>query len=229
MNQNDLKALVGQAAVDQIESGMVVGLGSGSTVAYLIKALGQRMQKEPLKIETVTTSRQTMQLAQAVGIDCRQVDEVRQIDLTIDGADEVDADFQGIKGGGGALLWEKIVNQSSSRNIWIIDESKLVDRIGRFGVPIEVIPFGSQKLFQILADRGYHPQWRMQGEQLFETDEGNHIIDLKTGVIAHRHALARDLASTAGIVEHGLFLDAVDLVIVGRQSGVELLDAHRKS
>ena len=96
-------------------------------------------------------------------------------------------------------------------------------------MPIEVIPFGSQKLFQILADRGYHPQWRMQGDQLFETDEGNHIIDLKTGVIAHRHALARDLASTAGIVEHGLFLDAVDLVIVGRQSGVELLDAQRKS
>lgn len=227
MNQNDLKALVGQAAVDQIESGMVVGLGSGSTVAYLIKALGKRMREEPLQIETVTTSRQTMQLAQAVGIDLTTIDEVRQIDLTIDGADEVDADFQGIKGGGGALLWEKIVNQSSTRNVWIIDESKLVDRIGRFGVPVEVIPFGSQKLFQILADRGYHPQWRMQGDQLFKTDEGNQIIDLKTGVITHPHALARDLASTAGIVEHGLFLDAVDLVIVGRSSGVELMKAHR--
>ena len=131
------------------------------------------------------------------------------------------------RGGGGALLWEKIVNNASTKRIWIVDESKLVKRIGNFGVPVEVIPFGAQHVFNYFAKQGYHPAWRLTDDGAkYRTDEKNFIIDLKVGEIADPKALAEDLIHTVGVVEHGLFLNRVDQVIVGRQDGPEVLDVN---
>ena len=227
MDQNELKALVGQAAVRFIEDGMIVGLGTGSTVRYMVDALGKRVQEEGLNVIGVTTSNRTTAQAQSLGITIKDIDEVDHIDLCIDGADEIDTDFNGIKGGGGALLWEKIVNNASTKRIWIVDESKLVKRIGNFGVPVEVIPFGAQHVFNYFVKQGYHPVWRLTDDGAkYRTDEKNFIIDLKVGEIADPKAMAEDLIHTVGVVEHGLFLNRVDQVIVGRQNGPEVLDVN---
>lgn len=226
MDQNELKAQVGAEAVKYIQDGMIVGLGTGSTVRYMVDALGKRVHDEGLNIVGVTTSTRTTKQAESLGITIKDIDDVDHIDLCIDGADQVDDDFNGIKGGGGALLWEKIVNNASVKKIWIVDQSKLCHRIGAFGVPVEVIPFGAQQVFNRFAKKGYHPQWRLNDDgSKYRTDEKNFIIDLKVGEIADPHALAEDLIHTVGVVEHGLFLNRVDKVIVGRDNGSEVLDA----
>lgn len=226
MDQNELKAQVGAEAVKYIQDGMIVGLGTGSTVRYMVDALGKRVHDEGLNIVGVTTSTRTTKQAESLGITIKDIDDVDHIDLCIDGADQVDDDFNGIKGGGGALLWEKIVNNASTKKIWIVDQSKLCHRIGAFGVPVEVIPFGAQHVFNRFEKKGYHPQWRLADDgSKYRTDEKNFIIDLKVGEIADPHALAEDLIHTVGVVEHGLFLNRVDKVIVGRDNGPEVLDA----
>lgn len=226
MDQNELKAQVGAEAVKYIKDGMIVGLGTGSTVRYMVDALGKRVKEEGLNIVGVTTSNRTTKQAESLGITIKDIDEVDHIDLCIDGADEIDDDFNGIKGGGGALLWEKIVNNASEKKMWIVDQSKLVHRIGNFGVPVEVIPFGAQHVFNRFQKAGYNPQWRMDGDKRYRTDENNVIIDLKLGEIDDPHALAEDLIHTVGVVEHGLFLNRVDMVIVGRDNGPEVLNVH---
>ena len=229
MDQNQLKALVGQEAVKYVQDGMIVGLGTGSTGKYMVDALGKRVQEEGLKIVGVTTSNRTTAQAESLGIEIKDIDEVDHIDLCIDGADEIDDDFNGIKGGGGALLWEKIVNNASTKRMWIVDQSKMVKRIGNFGVPVEVIPFGAQHVFNAFEKRGYHPVWRkVDGGEKFRTDEKNFIIDLKVGEIADPRALAEDLIHTVGVVEHGLFLNRVDQVIVGTDNGPKVLDVPAK-
>ncbi|HJF54072.1 MAG TPA: ribose-5-phosphate isomerase RpiA [Limosilactobacillus coleohominis] len=227
MDQNELKAQVGKEAVKYIQDGMIVGLGTGSTVRYMVDALGERVKNEGLKIIGVTTSNRTTKQAESLGITIKDIDDVDHIDLCIDGADEVDDDFNGIKGGGGALLWEKIVNNASTKKIWIVDQSKLVPRIGDFGVPVEVIPFGSQHVFNTFEKKGYKPVWRMDGDHKYRTDENNFIIDIHLGQIDDPHALAEDLIHTVGVVEHGLFLNRVDDVIVGRDNGPEVLHATK--
>lgn len=227
MDQNELKAQVGKEAVKYIQDGMIVGLGTGSTVRYMVDALGERVKNEGLKIVGVTTSNRTTKQAESLGITIKDIDDVDHIDLCIDGADEVDDDFNGIKGGGGALLWEKIVNNASTKKIWIVDQSKLVPRIGDFGVPVEVIPFGSQHVFNTFKKKGYKPVWRMDGDHKYRTDENNFIIDIHLGQIDDPHALAEDLIHTVGVVEHGLFLNRVDDVIVGRDNGPEVLHATK--
>ena len=227
MNQQDrLKQLVGQTAAKLVKNGMIVGLGTGSTVRFLVDALGKRVQEEGLAITGVTTSNRTTAQATSLGIKIVDLDDVDHVDLTIDGADEVDRDFYGIKGGGGALLWEKIVNDASTNNVWIVDQSKVVDRIGAFGVPVEVIPFGASKVFAKFEHQGYQPQWRKdKAGQLYRTDENNYIIDLKLGPLTDPLALAEDLINTVGVVEHGLFLNRVNQVIVGNETGITTLTA----
>lgn len=227
MDQNELKAQVGKEAVKYIQDGIIVGLGTGSTVRYMVDALGERVKNEGLKIVGVTTSNRTTKQAESLGITIKDIDDVDHIDLCIDGADEVDDDFNGIKGGGGALLWEKIVNNASTKKIWIVDQSKLVPRIGDFGVPVEVIPFGAQHVFNTFEKKGYKPVWRMDGDHKYRTDENNFIIDIHLGQIDDPHALAEDLIHTVGVVEHGLFLNRVDDVIVGRDNGPEVLHATK--
>ena len=141
--QDALKKAAGIEAAKLIQNGMIAGLGTGSTVRFLVDELGRRVKEEGLEFTGVTTSRRTQEQAEGYGIKIVNIDDVDHIDVTIDGADEVDKNFNGIKGGGAALLWEKIVATNSNKIVWIVDESKVVDTIGKFPLPVEVIPFGA--------------------------------------------------------------------------------------
>lgn len=217
MNQ---KQQVGEKAASFVKNHMTVGLGTGSTARYMVEALAKRVEEENLEIECVATSIATFNLAESLGLNIKKLSEVGEIDLTIDGADEVSPDFQGIKGGGAAHLFEKIVASRSKKNIWIVDDSKLVDQLGAFPLPVEVIPFGSDYLFQQFAEKGYNPSFRLdaEGKKLL-TDSGNYIIDLALEEIQQPKEFAQELKNTVGVVEQGLFIDIVDQVIVGSSEG----------
>ena len=222
MNQ---KKLVGEKAASFIEDNTVVGLGTGSTATYMVEALAARVKEENLSITCVSTSNVTKELAINLGLNVKELSEVGEIDLTIDGSDEISPDYQGIKGGGGALLYEKIVAVNSKKVIWIVDASKMVEHLGAFPLPVEVIPFGSEHLFEKFKEKGYKPAYRMQdAASKFVTDAGNIIIDLHLVKIDKPKQLAQELESEVGVVEHGFFIDIVDQVIVGNDNGeVEIL------
>lgn len=227
--QDALKKAAGIEAAKLIEDGMIAGLGTGSTVRFLVDELGRRVQEEGLKFTGVTTSRRTQEQAESYGIQIVDVDEVDHIDVTIDGADEVDKNFDGIKGGGAALLWEKIVATNSDKIVWIVDESKVVDTIGKFPLPVEVIPFGAGQVVKKFEARGYKPVLRLDAEgQPVRTDENNYVVDLHLEKIEHPQALADDLINTVGVVEHGLFLNMVDTVIVGDPNGPRVMTNSNK-
>ena len=157
--QDALKKAAGIEAAKLIENGMIAGLGTGSTVRFLVDELGRRVQEEGLQFTGVTTSRRTQEQAESYGIKIVDIDDVDHIDVTIDGADEVDNNFNGIKGGGAALLWEKIVAVNSNKIVWIVDESKIVDTIGKFPLPVEVIPFGAGQVVKKFEARGRCCVW----------------------------------------------------------------------
>lgn len=217
------KQLAGEKAAEFVKDGMTVGLGTGSTVYYTIRRIGE-MVREGLNIKAVSTSSSTTLLAESLNIPLVAIDEVGWLDLTIDGADEVDPSFQGIKGGGGALFFEKIVAAASDRSIWVVDSRKLVERLGKFPLPVEVVPYGNTHVFQRLSGRGMNPKWRMSGESRFVTDSGNYIIDLHLGAIEDPVALNDWLNGITGVVEHGLFLGMADTVIVAHQDIVEVME-----
>ena len=226
MNQDALKRIAGKRAVQFVKNGMVVGLGTGSTVKYMLKYLGKRRIKEHLHIMGVPTSNRTARRARRAKIPICNIDDVNHIDLTIDGADQVDHNYQGIKGGGLAHLWEKIVAINSRKNVWIIDETKLTNHLGSFPLPLEVIPYGSSQLFKRLQGMGFHPKFRMLNGRHILTHSRNYIIDLNLGEIKHPHQLGQRLNEMTGIVEHGLFLDIVNTIVVGRPSGAEIIHAR---
>ncbi|BAO05636.1 MULTISPECIES: ribose-5-phosphate isomerase RpiA [Enterococcus] len=221
----NLKQLVGIKAAEFVEDGMIVGLGTGSTAYYMVEEIGRRMREEGLKITGVTTSSGTKAQAESLGIPLKSIDEVPVVDLTIDGADEISADFQGIKGGGAALLFEKIVASYSKQTIWIVDGSKMVDQLGRFPLPVEVIPYGSQQLMRLFKEKNYQPVLRQTetGETVV-TDSGHYIIDLHLERIEDPEKLATYLDQLVGVVEHGLFLNMVSKVVVASENGVSVLD-----
>ncbi len=172
------KQLAAEYSVNFIEDGMIVGLGTGSTVALMLQKLAERI-KAGLNISAVSTSQATSKLASSLGIKIIKLSEVDQIDVTIDGADEVDENLNGIKGGGGALLHEKIIASNSKKNVWIVDSSKLVKTLGKFPLPVEVVKLGYTHLCSKLEEIGYRPTIRMSGNKLFITDDNNYIIDIK--------------------------------------------------
>ena len=206
----NLKQMVGIEAAKYVEDGMIVGLGTGSTAKFMVDEIGRRVKEEGLSIVGVTP--------------LKSIDEVPYVDLTIDGADEISADFQGIKGGGAALLFEKIVATYSKKCIWIVDKSKMVDDLGAFPLPVEVVPYGSRQLVHLFEEKGYHPTLRLNaaGETLI-TDGGHHIIDLHLEKITDPEALGSYLDNLVGVVEHGLFLNMVSMVIVGYEDGPKTL------
>lgn len=225
----NLKELVGIEAAKFVKDGMTVGLGTGSTAYYLVKELGRRVNEESLKITGVVTSSKTEQQAKELGIPLKAIDDVESVDLTIDGADEISDDFQGIKGGGAALLFEKVVATYSKDCIWIVDESKMVNKLGNFPLPVEVVPFGSHNVFRLFESKGYKPTWRMtDSNELLTTDGGHYIIDLHLEVIEDPHALAAELDKCVGVVEHGLFIDMISRVIVGTPEGPKTLEVPKK-
>ena len=226
--QLNLKEMVGIKAASYVTDGMTVGLGTGSTAYYMIEELGRRVKEENLKIVGVPTSYASKKQAEALNIPVKTIDQVNYVDLTIDGADEISQDFHGIKGGGAALLFEKVVATYSKEIIWIVDESKMVDKLGRFPLPVEVIPYGQDQLFRLFQEKNYHPSFRMESEDtLKQTDSGNSIIDLQLDCIDDPISLANELDSLVGVVEHGLFLSMVNRVIIGKESGPEVLEVTR--
>ena len=226
--QLNLKEMVGIKAASYVTDGMTVGLGTGSTAYYMIEELGRRVKEENLKIVGVPTSYASKKQAEALNIPVKTIDLVNYVDLTIDGADEISHDFHGIKGGGAALLFEKVVATYSKEIIWIVDESKMVDKLGKFPLPVEVIPYGQEQLFRLFQEKNYHPSFRMESEEVLkQTDSGNSIIDLHLDCIDDPIALANELDSLVGVVEHGLFLSMVNRVIIGKESGPEVLEVTR--
>jgi len=215
------KELVGVAAAQYVEDGMVVGLGTGSTAYYLITELGRRMKEEGLAFTGVPTSIQSADLATSLNIPIASLNDVPAIDLTIDGTDEFDPQLNGIKGGGGAHLIEKIIAVNSERVIWICDHSKQVDQLGAFPLPIEVIPAASQHLFYAFEDKNYAPTFRQLPDgSKFITDSGNFIIDLHLEKIVDTVKLADELIQMVGVVEHGLFLGIADKVLMANNGQV---------
>lgn len=215
------KELVGVAAAQYVEDGMVVGLGTGSTAYYLITELGRRIKEEGLTFTGVPTSIQSAELATSLNIPIASLNDVSAIDLTIDGTDEFDPALNGIKGGGGAHSIEKIIAVNSKRVIWICDHSKQVDQLGAFPLPVEVIPAASQHLCYSFEDKNYAPTFRLSLDGTkFVTDSGNFIIDLHLEKIVDAVKLADDLIQMVGVVEHGLFLGIADKVLMANEGQV---------
>ena len=233
--QDALKKAAGIEAAKLIQNGMIAGLGTGSTVRFLVDELGRRVKEEGLEFTGVTTSRRTQEQAEGYGIGFPAAQtflEVKALEVAMaveNGADEVDKNFNGIKGGGAALLWEKIVATNSNKIVWIVDESKVVDTIGKFPLPVEVIPFGAGQVVKKFEAKGYKPVLRLDanGEPV-RTDENNYVVDLHLERIDHPQELAQDLITTVGVVEHGLFLNMVDQVIVGDPNGPRVMDNPNK-
>lgn len=225
----NLKQMVGIESATYIKDGMTVGLGTGSTAFYMVEELGRRIKEEQLDIIGVTTSKATQEQALTLGIPLKSIDDVDHVDITIDGADEISADFQGTKGGGAALLFEKIVATNSKENIWIVDESKMVEHLGSFPLPVEVIPYGSQQLLKLFTEKQLNPTIRQTNEGTpLLTDSGNYIIDLHLEKIDAPSELGSWLDHQVGVVEHGLFLNIATRVIVGRSDkGVETIEVNR--
>lgn len=220
------KFVAAKTASDYVKSGMKVGLGSGSTAAWLVQCLGEKVRDEGLRIQGVPTSTRTAQLAREVGIEVISLDDAKWLDLTIDGADEYDGDFNLIKGGGGSLLREKIVATASDQVIIIADVSKKVETLGSFPLPVEVIPFGWQTTKTLIEETligldvlGQNTQLRMNGDAPFITDEGNYILDLNLIRISNAQQVSLVLNQIPGVVENGLFIDICDIVIVGYGDG----------
>jgi ribose 5-phosphate isomerase A len=221
MSADDQKRISGEAAAELVEAGMVVGLGTGSTAAWFVKALAARK----LDIRGVPTSEATANLARELGIPLAALDDVKSIDLTVDGADEVGPGLSLIKGGGAALLREKLVWEASKRCVVIADAAKKVDALGKFPLPIEVVRFGHVHTGHRLADIAAEfellpPRLRMADRGIVVTDGGNVIYDLPSSVIAEPAALAAALKAVTGVVDHGLFLDLADEALLGTDQGV---------
>lgn len=228
------KFVAAKRAVDYVEDGMRVGLGTGSTAAWMVRCLGDLVRNDGLKIRGVPTSTRTAELAREVGIEVVSLDEAKWLDLTIDGADEFDSELNLIKGGGGALLQEKIVATASDQMIVITDAAKEVGTLGVFPLPVEVIPFGWQTTRALIEEMlvsvdvmGRDVTLRMNGDHAFVTDEGNHILDLHLDRIGNARQLSMVLNQIPGIVENGLFIDICDIVVIGHGDGrVEMRDIN---
>jgi ribose 5-phosphate isomerase A len=221
------KQAAAEKAIEFVNDGMIIGLGSGSTATFFIKKLGEQV-KRGLKIKGVSTSNATTNLALSLNIPLLSIDEVSEIDLTVDGADEVDVDFNGIKGGGGALLFEKIVASISEKIIWVVDSSKLVKKIGKFPLPVEIVSFGYTHTLKRLKEAGLNPSLRMKEGEISLSDGSNIIVDLSLKKIDNPNELEKKIKTCLGIIESGLFVNVPNKVIVGEDSNVKILENKDK-
>lgn len=228
------KYVAARRAVDFVEDGMKIGLGTGSTAAWMVKCVAELVTGQGFNITAVATSSRTAELATTLGIDVVSLDQAKWLDLTIDGADEFDSRLNLIKGGGGALLQEKIVATASDHMVVIADLSKQVDTLGAFPLPIEIIPFGWQTTKTLVEETlvnldvlGRGSQLRMNRDKPFVTDEGNLILDLNLIRIGNARQLSLVLNQIPGVVENGLFIDICDVLVLGNGDGsVEIRDIN---
>jgi ribose 5-phosphate isomerase A len=220
------KFVAAKRATEFVEDGMKLGLGTGSTAAWMVRCLAERIREDGLKVVGVPTSSRTAELAASLGIPIATLDEVKWLDLTIDGADEFDPNLALIKGGGAALLQEKIVATASDQMIVIADAAKEVTQLGAFPLPVEVIPFGWQTTKALIEETlvsldvlNRDCTLRMNGDRPLVTDEANFIIDLHLKRIGNPRQLALVLNQIPGVVENGLFIDICDVVVIGHGDG----------
>jgi ribose 5-phosphate isomerase A len=221
------KQAAAQASIRFVQDGNIVGLGTGSTAAYAVRFLAERV-RSGLKIRGIPTSNETHELSVSLGIPLVTLDEFQSIDVTIDGADEIDPQLQIIKGGGAAFLREKIIASASRQLVIIADSTKLVPVLGKVPLPVEVIPFAQALVSLEIAALGATVSIRRDSSgKPWKTDEGHHILDCYFGRISDPTGLARRLEEIPGVVEHGLFLHMADVVLVGGDSGVQELRAPK--
>jgi len=226
MNQNELKKIAAVEAVKFVESGMILGLGTGSTTNFAIERIGELINGGVLKnIVCISTSERTSQLAGSLGIKLDTLDSCPEIDLTIDGADEVDTDFNLIKGGGGAMFREKIIAQASEKVMIVVDDSKLSPGLGvKCAVPVEVVSFAVKPVEKYIIEMGADVNLRINSDGSdFTTDGRNMILDCNFGPIDNPFELAAILCGKAGIVEHGLFINIATDIIVAGENGLKHL------
>jgi ribose 5-phosphate isomerase A len=224
VEQEEMKRQAAEKAVQYIEDGMVIGLGTGSTVEFAIKKIGE-MVKEGLKIEGIPTSLKTKRLATELKIPLLELDDRIEIDVTIDGADEVDSNLNLIKGGGGALTREKIIAYHSKKVIIIVDETKIVKGLGCDSfLPVEVTKFGWSATKKAIESLGCTGELRKIMDEAFITDNQNYIIDCDFGKIADPEALEKEINNIPGVLENGLFIGLADEVIVGSKQGMMTLE-----
>jgi ribose 5-phosphate isomerase A len=226
-DRDQRKRQAAERALQLLKPGMKLGLGSGSTARQFVDLVGERV-KAGLDVRCVATSEATAEQAKALGIPLATLEEIPELDLTVDGADEVDPRLNLIKGGGGALLREKIVASASKRMVVIADSTKLVPRLGAFPLPIEVVPFGlaatRRHIERAFAKLGLAGPMRVRGDSSpFITDGGHYILDCSLGAIAEPEALSEILSPIPGIVEHGLFVGLARAAIIAGPEGVEVL------
>jgi ribose 5-phosphate isomerase A len=226
-NRDQRKREAAERALQLVRPGMKLGLGSGTTARFFVDLVGERV-KAGLEIRCVATSEATEAQAKALGIPISSLDQLSELDLTVDGADEVDPKLRLIKGGGGALLREKIVASASKRMVVIADSTKLVARLGAFPLPIEVVPFGlaatRRHIERAFAQLELAGPIRLRGKSSpFVTDGGHYILDCSLGAIADPEELSQILSPIPGVVEHGLFVGVARAAIIARAEGVEVL------
>jgi len=221
-DQETLKRAAAEAALDYVRDGAVVGLGTGSTVRHLLRALGERV-KSGFRIKGVPTSHATAELAKSLGIHLLPSDEAWPIEVAIDGADQVDPHYNMIKGGGGALLREKIVAAAAHHFIVIVDAGKRTSFLGHpMPLPVEVIPFGWQSTARLIKELGWEGSLRMHKGEVFHTDSGNYILDLNIDRIDDPARLETQLNGIPGVVENGLFVGRAGTLIVGTPTGIKV-------
>jgi len=230
MDAREMKVKAAAAALAHVEDGMRLGIGTGSTAEEFVRLLAEKVHGG-LRVEGVPTSERTARLCLELGISLKSLDELPELDLTIDGADELDAHLTLVKGGGGALLREKIVAAASERVIMIADETKLVETLGAFPLPIEINPFG-QIATRIAIEKAASKlglagslSVRKSGDDIFTTDGGHYIVDASFGRIPDAEALSAELRSIPGVVEHGLFIHMASLAIIAGPAGARTLQA----
>ncbi|MEK4251775.1 ribose-5-phosphate isomerase RpiA [Paenibacillus sp. FSL W7-1287] len=223
----EAKRIAAERAVDYIQNDMIVGLGTGSTAYWAIQKLGSKIQ-EGLNIRAIATSKQSEELAEKLRIPMISFSEISEIDITIDGADEVDDRFNLIKGGGGALLREKIVAAATKEFIVVVDESKVVKHLGKFPLPIEIVKFGYEITIRKLQQLGCEPDLRKLNNEAFVTDNGNYIVDCKFAKIENPENLHHSINLIPGVVDNGLFIDMTKKVIVGYKNG-EVKEIQKRS
>ena len=230
MDLEPFKKQAAEMAVAHVKTGMVVGLGTGSTSVHAVRAVAARMKSEGLKVIGVPTSSRTAELARSLGIPLATLEEQPRLDLAIDGADEIDPNLDLIKGAGGALLQERLVEVSAARFIVIADHTKKVARLGtNFAVPVEVVRFGHKSTASRLEALGCKPVLRAKDGQPFITDEQHYIYDCKFAPIADARKLASQLKAITGVVEHGLFIGMAAEAFVAGPGNVEVLKPGKAS
>lgn len=228
MANDQEKEAAARSSLRFVKDGQVVGLGTGSTASHFIKLLGEQV-KNGLRVRGIPTSVRSRELAESLGIPLTTLDECQEIAVTVDGADEVDPELSLIKGGGGALLREKIVASATKQMVVVADATKQVKKLGKFPLPVEVIKFAQTLVAKRIAALGAQVQLRICADgKPYVTDENNHILDCRFGEIQDPVALARQLSDMPGVVEHGLFIGFASVVLLARGSEIVELRAPNK-